>query len=75
VENEDGSTLTNLAGYRIYGGASANSLALLQTISSAGISTAVIDGLATGTLYFAVSAFTSSGVESDRSSLGSKIIH
>jgi hypothetical protein len=74
VENEDGSALTDLAGYRVYGGASANSLTLLRTISSAGITTAVIDGLATGTLYFAVSAFTSAGAESDWSSLGTKNI-
>ena len=74
VENEDGSALTNLAGYRIYRGTSAGAMALVRTIANPGITTAVLEGLASGTHYFAVSAYSSSGAESDRSPMGSKSI-
>ena len=74
TENMDGTSVSNLVGYRIYTGPSAASLAPVRTIGNPGITTAVVDGLAKGTHYFAVSAFTSSGSESDPSSIGSKTV-
>jgi hypothetical protein len=74
TENVDGSSVADLAGYRIYSGRSHASLSVALTISNPGITTAVIDGLAAGTHYFSVSAFTSSGAESDASSIGSKTV-
>jgi hypothetical protein len=73
-ENVDGSTVTSLAGYRVYRGDRSDSLSLARTINSPGITTVVLDGLASGTHYFAVSAFLDSGAESDPSPIGSKTI-
>jgi hypothetical protein len=74
AENTDGSSVTTLAGYHVYRGTSQGSLALAKTIANPGITTVVLDGLATGTHYFAVSAYLTSGAESDPSSIGSKSI-
>lgn len=74
AENIDGSTVTNLAGYRVYRGGRMDNLSLAQTIGNPGITTVVLEGLASGTHYFAVSAFLTSGAESDPSPVGSKTI-
>jgi hypothetical protein len=74
AENTDGTSVTSLAGYRIYTGKSQGSMALARTITSPGLTTVVLDGLTSGTHYFAVSAFLTSGAESDPSSVGSKSI-
>jgi hypothetical protein len=74
VENTDGSSVTSLAGYHVYRGNSADNLALARTINSPGITSVVLDGLASGTYYFAVSAFLASGAESDPSPVGVKTI-
>lgn len=74
AEHTDGTTVSGLAGYRVYAGRSQGSLALARTISNPGVTTVVFDGLASGTHYFAVSAYLTTGAESDRSSIGSKSI-
>lgn len=75
TENTDGTSVTNLAGYRLYSGTSRELLAVSRTIASPGITTVVVDGLGTGTHYFAVSAYLTDGAESLPSSIGSKTIH
>lgn len=72
--NSDGSTLTNLAGYRIYYGTSSNSLTQRVQVANPGIATYVISGLTRGTYYFAVRAYNSAGVESAPSNVASKTI-
>ena len=72
--NSDGSTLTNLAGYRISYGTSASALSQTVAISNPGISSYVIDNLNSGTWYFAIKAYTSSGMESAASTVASKTI-
>jgi Putative Ig domain len=74
TQNTDGTTLTTLAGFKLYHGTSAASLTDVRTISSPGVTTFVFDQLPTGTHYFAVSAVNSSGTESARSAVGSKTI-
>jgi hypothetical protein len=64
TRNEDGSALTNLSGYRIRYGASADALTLSLEVPSAATTTARIDGLAAGTWYFTVASYTNTGVES-----------
>jgi hypothetical protein len=74
TRNTDGSTLTNLAGYRIYYGTSANSLTKTINVNSAGVSSYVVSDLAPATYYFAVTAYNKSGAESARSTTVSKVI-
>lgn len=72
--NSDGSALTDLAGYHIYYGTSAGSLSNKINITSPGTLTYVVTGLGAGTWYFAVSAYTNTGLESTMSNVGSKTI-
>jgi hypothetical protein len=74
TRNTDGSTLTNLAGYKISYGTSSSSLSKTITIANAGISSYVVDGLTSGTWYFSIKAYTSVGTESAASPVASKSI-
>ncbi|HLS81789.1 MAG TPA: putative Ig domain-containing protein [Steroidobacter sp.] len=74
TQNTDGSTLTNLAGYRIVYGASPTTLNRMAEVDNPGLTTYVVTGLNAGTWYFAVKAYTSSGVESALSNVASKSI-
>jgi Putative Ig domain len=72
--NTDGSTLTNLAGYRIVYGASATQLTQTIELANAGLSSYVVANLAPGTYYFAVRAYTSKGAESANSNVLPKVV-
>ncbi|HWG29750.1 MAG TPA: putative Ig domain-containing protein [Steroidobacteraceae bacterium] len=72
--NSDGSPLTNLAGYTIHYGNSATALNQTVQVASAGAVSYVLSNLASGTWYFAVSAYTSSGSSSSLSAVASKTI-
>ncbi len=67
TENEDGSPLTDLAGYRIYyrdiTGEHSESLQL----DNPGLSTIVIEGLDAGTWEFTMTSVNATGIESGRS--------
>jgi hypothetical protein len=73
TQNTDGTTLTNLAGYRIVYGTSATALSQQVQIANAGVTTYVLD-LMPGTYFFAIKAYSSSGAESDSSSVVSKVV-
>ena len=64
TQNEDGTALTNLAGYKIRYGTSPGALNQVVTISNPSTTSATIDGLTGGTWYFSVSSYTNTGVES-----------
>jgi hypothetical protein len=70
----NGSTLADLAGYRIHYGKNVAALDKTIEIRNPSVSSYVIEGLAPGTYYFAVTAFTSRNHESDRSNAGRKEI-
>jgi hypothetical protein len=72
--NTDGSTLINLAGYRIVYGAAATRLTQTIQIANAGMSAYVVENLAPGTYYFAVRAYTSKGLESADSNVLAKVV-
>jgi hypothetical protein len=72
--NTDGSTLTNLAGYRIVYGTSAAQLTQTIQLSNPGMSSYIISNLAPGTYYFAVRAYTSAGAESTDSNVIAKSV-
>lgn len=74
TENTDGSSLTNLAGFRIVYGASATQLTQTIQVTNAGMSSYVVENLAPGTYYFAVRAYTSAGAESADSNVVAKIV-
>jgi len=69
-----GAALTDLSGYRIYYGLSADALSQTIQLAGVGIQTYVIDNLGQGTWYFAIRAVTSAGVESPQSDVVSKTI-
>jgi hypothetical protein len=72
--NINGSALTDLAGFRIYYGTSSGKLNQTIDVPNAAASDYVVQGLAQGTWYFAVAAYTNEGLESGLSSVASKTI-
>jgi Putative Ig domain len=67
TRNTNGTTLTNLAGYRILYGTSPTSLTRMIQVANAGLSRYVVENLASGRWYFSVRAYTSTGAESSGS--------
>jgi Fibronectin type III domain len=65
--NTDGTSLTDISGYRVYYGTSADNLTESILIPGAGITSHVVSGLAPGTYYIAVATLNSFGVASDLS--------
>ncbi|AMN48237.1 hypothetical protein ACG33_14250 [Steroidobacter denitrificans] len=74
TENSDGTPLTDLAGFRVKYGKSASTLDQTADIENPGVATYVVEDLTSGTWYFAVLAYTSSGIESGLSNIASKTI-
>ncbi len=74
TRNTDGSTLTNLSGYRIYYGTNASALTRTVNVNSAGLASYVVTDLSPATYYFAITAFNASGAESARSRVVSKVV-
>lgn len=67
TQREDGSALTNLAGYRLFYGRQSGEYTQEIPIANPGITRYVVDGLTTGNWYFAMTALDSDGLESDYS--------
>ncbi|HEY4968758.1 MAG TPA: fibronectin type III domain-containing protein [Steroidobacteraceae bacterium] len=74
TDNTNGTPLTDLAGYHIHYGTNPENLT--KVIDLAGTSTTEyeVSGLAPGTYYFAISAYTSEGTESAESDVGYKTL-
>jgi hypothetical protein len=72
--NTDGSALTDLTGYRVYHGTSANALNDVRTVNGASNTSYNFTGLASGTHYFTVTAVNGIGVESSPAGVGLKNI-
>jgi hypothetical protein len=64
LENADGSALVDLKGYKVHYGASSANYSDTITIDNAGLTTLVVQNLAEGKYYFAVTAYNSKGTES-----------
>jgi len=62
--NTNGSTNTDLTGFHIYYGASAEALNRVMTVDSAAVTSYVFNNLASGTWYFAVTAINQEKIES-----------
>jgi hypothetical protein len=74
TQNEDGSALTNLAGYRIFYGTSASNLNQQINLNNPGLTRYVVDNLSGGTWYFGIRAYSATGTESAMSAIASKTI-
>lgn len=72
--NTNGTALTDLAGYRIYYGTSPDTLDQTIDVANAGAADYVVEGLTPGTWYFAVAAYTNTGLQSGLSNITSKTI-
>lgn len=66
TENEDGTHLTDLAGYRIYYGTSPGKYSETIEVASAGLTSYVIDDLTPGTYYLAMTSVNSQEIESQK---------
>ncbi len=67
--------MSNLAGYRVHYGQSASSLTSVATVNTAGVASYVVEGLTSGVWYFAVTAYTAEGAESDKSEIASTTVY
>ena len=74
TQNTDGSSLTNLGGYRIYYGNSTQAMTQSIQITNAGLTSYTVGNLTPGTYFFSLAAYTTDGVESAPSAVGSKTI-
>jgi hypothetical protein len=71
----DGSTLTNLAGYRIYYGTSSGNYTDMISVTNPGLTTYVVANLMGGaTYYFVATAVDANGLESPYTNVGSKTL-
>jgi ELWxxDGT repeat protein len=74
TQNDDGTPLTNLSGYRVYYGNSPDNLDNVVQVDDFTMTSRQIGSLLPGTVYFAVTAFNTDGVESVQSAIVSKQI-
>ena len=75
AENEDGSALTDLAGYRIYWGTTPGSYPNSVSIDNPGLTTYVVDGLVAGTYEFVATTYNTAGVESAFSNPATTVVN
>ncbi len=66
--------LSELKGYRLYHGTSADNMSLLIDLSDPTVTQHVVEGLEEGTHYFSVSVYDVDEIESERSAVESKTI-
>lgn len=64
TQNEDGTPLTDLAGYRIRYGNSSGSYSTTVSLDNPGLATYVVEGLVPNRYYFVMSSYNRLGVES-----------
>jgi len=74
TENTDGTPLTNLNGYKIHYGTQSGNYTNTITLTNAGLASYVVENLAAGTYFFAITAVATNGAESDLSGEASKTI-
>jgi hypothetical protein len=64
TQNEDGTVLTDLVGYRIRYGETSGAYTTVISLTNPGLASYYIEGLVPSTYYFVISALNSKGVES-----------
>jgi hypothetical protein len=68
TENEDGTALVDLAGYKIYWGTTPGNYTHSVALNNPGLTSYVVDNLAAGTYEFVATSINAAGVESAYSS-------
>jgi len=74
TDNTNGTPVTDLAGYHIHYGTNPENLTQVIDLASTSTTEYEVSGLAPGTYYFAISAYTTEGTESAESDVGYKTI-
>jgi hypothetical protein len=74
TQNEDGSSLTDLAGFEVLYGRNQGDLNQSVQLSNPSLNTYVVDNLSSGTWFFAVRSLNRQGVASQVSSVASKTV-
>ena len=64
IQNTDNSTLTDLAGFKVYFGTFPGEYENSITVNSVGLSSVLVENLGAGDWFFVMTAFNSSGIES-----------
>jgi hypothetical protein len=75
TQNSDGTVLTDLAGYKVFYGVSPDALNTTVVLTDPNLTTYEVTGLASGTWYFAVAAYTASGTQGALSEVASKSVN
>jgi hypothetical protein len=75
TQNDDGTTLTDLAGYKIYWGTTPGNYPNSVTITNAGMTSYVVDNLVPGTYEFVATSYNEAGVESVYSDPTTKVVN
>ena len=63
--NEDGSTLSDLAGYKIYYGTESGNYSQAIQVNNPGLASYVVENLVPATYYIVATSFNRDGVESE----------
>jgi len=74
TQKTDGSPLNDLAGYKVYWGNAPGNYPNQVTLNNPAVTSYAVNNLGSGTHYFVVTAYNTSGAESERSNVGSKTI-
>ncbi|MEQ9564088.1 MAG: putative Ig domain-containing protein [Woeseiaceae bacterium] len=75
TQNEDGTPLVDLAGYKIYYGVSQGDYPNQIRVDNPGLTSYVVDNLSPDTYFFVSTAFNSSGVESNFSNIAVRTVN
>jgi hypothetical protein len=75
TQNEDGSALMDLAGYKIYWGTTPSQYTHSVKIENPGMSSYVVENLTPGTYEFAATSFNMAGVESAYSNPATRVLN
>jgi len=67
TQNNDGSTLTDLSGYKIHYGTASKNYTQSVSVNNAGLTRYQLDSMPAGKIYIAMTAVNASGAESDYS--------
>lgn len=74
TENTDGTALTDLAGFKVFYGATSGNYSVEFTINDPNVTTTIVTPLTPGLWFFATKAFNAIGTESDFSNEAQKLL-